>query len=65
MNPSLEHLAPRFRAAGIKDAQRLRVVAGWEVRKQWIATVVELDPFEKEVLRIALDEVERGIRKSQ
>ncbi|KAI0725506.1 hypothetical protein C8Q72DRAFT_584866 [Fomitopsis betulina] len=65
LNPSLEHLAPRFRAAGIKDAQRLRVVAGWEVRKQWIAEVVELDPFEKEVLRIALDEVERGIRKLQ
>ncbi|EPS96049.1 hypothetical protein FOMPIDRAFT_92868 [Fomitopsis schrenkii] len=62
LNPSLEHLAPRFREAGIKDGQRLRAVAGWETRRQWLAEVVELDAFEAELLRIALDEVERGIR---
>ncbi|EPS96039.1 hypothetical protein FOMPIDRAFT_92877 [Fomitopsis schrenkii] len=60
LNPSLEHLAPRFREAGIKDAQRLRAVAGWETRRQWLAEVVELDAFEAELLRVALDEVERG-----
>ncbi|KAH9837608.1 uncharacterized protein C8Q71DRAFT_897893 [Rhodofomes roseus] len=63
LTPSLEHLAVQLRAAGIKDAERLRIVASWEKRrKKWLVDKLRMSPFEEEVLRIGLDEVRRGVR---
>ena len=65
LSPSLEELAPRFREAGIKDAQRLRAVAGWEVqrRRRWLSETLVLDAFEEEVLGPVLDEINSGIQR--
>ncbi|KAH9921616.1 uncharacterized protein B0H18DRAFT_1121310 [Fomitopsis serialis] len=64
LTPSLEHVAVQFSAAGVKDAQRLRVVAGWETRKQrkWLVRGLRVNAFEEEVLQEALDEIRRGVR---
>ncbi|KAH9921615.1 uncharacterized protein B0H18DRAFT_1121309 [Fomitopsis serialis] len=64
LTPSLEHVAEQCKTAGVKDAERLRVVAGWETRKQrkWLVRELMVDPFEAEVLHEALDEIRRGVR---
>ncbi|KZT67834.1 hypothetical protein DAEQUDRAFT_766797 [Daedalea quercina L-15889] len=47
LTPSLEHLAVQFRAAGVKDAERLRVVATWEKRRKWLVDRLRVSPFEE------------------
>ncbi|TFY67832.1 hypothetical protein EVJ58_g1392 [Rhodofomes roseus] len=59
LTPSLEHLAVQLRAAGIKDAERLRIVASWEKRrKTWLVDKLRMSPFEEEVLE---DRAGRGV----
>ncbi|KAH9921617.1 uncharacterized protein B0H18DRAFT_1020484 [Fomitopsis serialis] len=62
LTPSLEHLGPQFRLAGIRDVERLRTIATWEHPTKWLVEKARVDLFEEEVLRIALDEVRRGQR---
>ena len=62
LKPSLEHLAVQFRAVGIGDAERLRVVATWRKRHRWLSDKLCVNAFEEEVLRLAFDEVKTGER---